>query len=82
MQEWWSRHFARDVRKRTRTCIIEFGNAEPTQVRSLTRHSISFKKPHKPKTPWNVFGSGDWCQDPGLCQTRSWVSGVNFGVAY
>ena len=65
MQEWCSRHFARDVRKRTRTCIIEFGNAEPTQVRSLTRHSISFKKPHKPKTPWNVFGSGGWCQDPG-----------------
>ena len=53
MQGWCRRRAARDARKRTRTCIIEF--VEPTQVRSLTRHSISFKKPHKPKTHWNCF---------------------------
>ena len=52
---WWTRRFARDARKPTRTCFIEFGNAEPTQVRSLTRHSISFKKPPKPKTHVECF---------------------------
>ena len=34
---WWTRRFARDARKPMRTCSIEFGSAEPTQVRSLTR---------------------------------------------
>ena len=78
VQGWWSRRFARDVRKRTRTCIIEFGNAVPTQVRSLTRHGISFKKPLKPRT-LECF----WlCHDPALCKTRSWGSGVNLGTAY
>ena len=60
VQGWWSRRSARDERKRTRTCIIEFGNAVPTQVRSLTRHSISFTKPLKPRTHWNVSGSGGY----------------------
>ena len=50
VQGWWSRCSARDARKRTRTCITEFGIAVPTQVRALTRHSISFKKPLKPNT--------------------------------
>ena len=80
VQGWWSRRFARDVRRRMRTCITGFGNAEPTQVGSLTRHNTSFKKPHKPKTLRNVSGSRLWCHDPGLCKTRSWVSGVNLGV--
>ena len=48
-QGWWNRRCARDARKRTRTCITEFGNVEPTQVRSLTRHSISSNKAPKPK---------------------------------
>ena len=79
---WWNRRCAPDARKRVRTCVIEFGNVEPTQVRSLTRHSISFKKPPKPKTRWIVSGSGGLCHDLGLCKTRSWVSGVNLGMAY
>ena len=62
------------------TPLFEYCNVEPTQVRSLTRHSISPTKPHQPKTLWNVSGSGGWCH-PGLCKTRSWVSGVNLGVA-
>ena len=66
MQGWWRRRSALDARKRTRTCIIAFGNAVPTQVRSLRRHSISFKKPHKPTTHWNVSNSGSWCHDPGF----------------
>ena len=53
-QGWWNRRFAPDARKRTRTCIIEFGNAEPTQVRSLTRHSISYTK----LGIWCQFGNG------------------------
>ena len=55
---WWTRRFARDARKPMRTCFIEFGNAVPTQVRSLTRHGISFKEPPKPKTRLNVSGLG------------------------
>ena len=73
---------ARDARKPMRTCFIGFGNAEPTQVRSLTGHSISFRKPPKPKTHLNASGSGGLYHDPGLCKTRSWVSGANLGVAY
>ena len=57
-QGWWNRRWARDARKRTRTCIIVCGNVEPTQVRSLTRHGISFQEPAKPKTRWNASGSG------------------------
>ena len=52
---WWNRRCARDARKRTRSCIIEFGNVEPTQVRSLTRHSISSKKPPKPKNTLECY---------------------------
>ena len=71
VQVWWRLRAARDARKRTRTCIIQFGNAVPTQVRSSTRLSISFKKPLKPRTHWNASGSGGLCHDPGLCKTRS-----------
>ena len=80
VQCWWSRRAARDARKRTWTCIIEFGNAVPTQVRSLTRHSISFKKPHKPRTHWNDSGSGGCATI--LDFARSGAFGVNLGVAY
>ena len=82
VQEWCSRHFARDVRKRTRTCIIEFGNAEPTQVRSLTRHNISFKKPHKAKDTVECFWlrelvPGSWTlPDTKLGFWRQFGSGV------
>ena len=62
---WWTRRFARDAVEPMRTCFIGFGNAEPTQVRSLTRHSISFKKPPKPKTHSIVSGSGRLYHDPG-----------------
>ena len=68
VQGWWSRRFARDARRRTRTCITEFGNVQPTQVRSLTRHSISFAQINKPKILWNVSGSGGSCHDPGTLQ--------------
>ena len=71
-----------EMRGSRRSCIIEFGNAEPIQVRSLTKTQHLVQKPHKPKTLCNVSGSGGWCRDPGLCKTRSWVSGVNLGVAY
>ena len=63
---WWSRRFARDVRRRMRTCITEFGNAEPTQVRSLTRHSISLKKATQAKDSVEFF----WLR--GLVP-RSWT---------
>ena len=46
---------ARGARKRTRICTIEFGNAVPTQVRSLTRHSISFTKPTQAKNTLDCF---------------------------
>ena len=75
----WSRRCARDARKRT--CIIEFGNVGPTQVRSLTRHNISLRKPPKPKTHWNASGPGQLCLDPGLCKTRSGVPVVTLGTA-
>ena len=58
VQGWWSSRSARDARKRTRTCTIEFGGAVQTQVTSLTRHGNSFTKPLKPRTHWNVSGSG------------------------
>ena len=79
VRDWWTRRSALDAVKPTRICSIEFGSAEPTQVRSLTRHSISFKKPPKPKTHSIASGSGGLCHDPGFRKTRSWVSGRQLG---
>ena len=52
---WCSRRSARGALKSTRTCTTVFVTAEPTQVRSLKRHSISFSKPPKPNTHFGLF---------------------------
>ena len=68
---WWSRRCARGP-KRARTCIIVFGSAERMQVRSLTRHSISFTKPPKPNTLWIASGSGGGATLLDVARHKSW----------
>ena len=73
---------SRGVTKWTRICIIVSGSAEPMQVRSLTRHSISFTKPPKPNTLWIASGSGGWCHALGRCKTQKRELGDNLEIAY
>ena len=82
VQGWWSRRVARDVRKRTRTCIIEFGHAEPTQVTSLTRYSISFKKSHTSQRHLGMFLAQGVVPILDFSRHKIWDSGVNLEMAY
>ena len=60
------RRCARDARKRTRTCIIEFGKTHATHVISLTRQRNSFKKATQAQNTLECF----WLR--GLVP-RSWT---------
>ena len=61
LQRRAGRAFARDARNPMRTCFIEFGNAEPTQVRSLTRHRHLGQKATQAKDTEECFWLGGGC---------------------
>ena len=79
---WWSRRYARGAMKRTRTCITVFGSADPMKVRSLTRRSISFSKPLKPKSLWTVSGSGGGATLLDVARHKKLELGDNLEMAY